>query len=191
MPNLQPALRLVGLRNSLLDDRERFQQYTDLLEHGGDVDDELGVVYVVFSEISMKQIDAALIVDVVGCHVIRTDEIVNTVSGAANGGHDVVSGLEFRHVGTDCLDTTKAFMSGYEKVITCGRGAIFGGINLFVSAIDTDAEHLDEHPSTIWDGLDGRLLQLREMRTVGFARIDRDSRHHLGWRFGLVCVVHS
>jgi hypothetical protein len=45
-------------------------------------------------------------------------------------------------------------MADHEEVIARGSLAIFSGVNLFIRAIDADAQHLHQHASAIGDFVD-------------------------------------
>jgi hypothetical protein len=89
-PDAQPALNLIGLGDALLDHRHRLQQHAHLSQALGHFDDVLGGVDVILRQIAVPQVDAALVLGVVGGHTVRADPVVEARARAAHGRHDVI-----------------------------------------------------------------------------------------------------
>jgi hypothetical protein len=65
-------------------------------------------------------------------------------------------------------------MSEDEEIIP-GRGlTVFGCVDLFVSAVHTDPEHLHEDPAAFGHLIDRWLGEFRKMDGIG---LSRDNRH--------------
>ena len=117
----------------------------------------------------MQQIDAALVVGIVGGHVVGADEVVDTLAGPAYGRYHVIAGLQLADIGADFFHHTKAFVAGDQKIVAFRRRAILCRIDLFVSAIHAHAQHAHQHSAPIGDGIERGFIQRRQMRAVGLA----------------------
>src|SRR2546430_16637802 len=93
LPYFQATLDLVRLVDSFLDDGCRFEQHADLLEALWHLDDEFDVVHVVLGQIAMAQVDTTLVVGVISGHIVRADQVVDTLAWPAHSGHDVIAGF--------------------------------------------------------------------------------------------------
>src|SRR5262249_15643370 len=110
-----------------------------------------GVVDVELGEISMPAADAALEVDRVGGHVVCADLVVDAGASAADCGNNVVARRKLAYVRPDGLHAPEVFMTDREKIESIRSGAVLGGIDLFIGAVDAAAEQPDEHAAAIRD----------------------------------------
>src|SRR5215471_4303065 len=110
-----------------------------MLETFWNFDNEFRIVHVVFRQIAVAQIDAALVIGAVGRHVIRADQVIDALAGPAHGSDDIVARLQFSDIRADSFDLTKTFVANHKKVISWRRGTVLGSIDLFVGTIYTDA----------------------------------------------------
>src|SRR4051812_34588570 len=138
MPNSQTTLSFEGLGDSLLHDSEWLQQNSDLLQSTGDPDDVLGVIDVIFRQIPVQQVDAALIVDIVRRHIIRADQVVDAMPRTPHSCDHVVTRLQLCDMLSNRLNTPKPFVSRDKKLVTRGRRTVFRRIDLFISPINAN-----------------------------------------------------
>ena len=148
-----------------------------MLESLRHFDDELNVIDVILGQISVTQVDAALVVDVVGGHVVGADEVVNTLAGAAHGGDDIVAGLHFGDIRPDRFDLAKAFVADDEVIVSGRRCAVFGGVDFFVGAVNADAQNFYQYAAAVWNLIQRRFWQISHVDTVGFSREYTDGFH--------------
>ena len=82
----------------------------------------------------------ALVVHVVGREVLEADLPVDRRAGPADARDDVRAGADRRgDVRADLDDLAEALVAGDEVVVAGRRGAVFGGVDLLVGAVDADA----------------------------------------------------
>src|SRR6266851_5000211 len=134
-PHLQPALNLIGLVNSFLHNGGGLQQHSDVFEALRYLDDEFDVIDVVFRQITVAQIDAALVVRVVRGHVVGADQVINALAWPANSRHDVVAGPHFGDIWADGLNLTETLVADDQEVVSGRRCSVFSGVDLFVGAV--------------------------------------------------------
>jgi hypothetical protein len=84
-------LYLVRLLYALLHDADRFHQHPDFLQGGGNLDYVLRIFHVALGQKAVQQVDAALVVSVVGGHVVGADQVVDAVAWSAHGRRHVVA----------------------------------------------------------------------------------------------------
>src|SRR4051794_5543132 len=111
MPDTQPALDLVCLGDAFLHHGERLEKHGDILQSLWDLHHEIGAIYVVLSQVAVQQVNATLKVSVVGRHVVRADDVVNTLPWPPNRSHNVIATSELRHPFCDFFDDAEAFVS--------------------------------------------------------------------------------
>ena len=140
MPNLQPALNFVSLVNTFFNYREWFEQHSNVFQSLRYLHDELDIIDVVFRQIAVAQVNAALEIRVICGHVVRADQVVDTVAGPADSSYDVVPGLNLGDIRAHSFHLAEAFMADNEKVVSRRCCAVFGGVNFLVGAIHTDPE---------------------------------------------------
>src|SRR6185369_9321978 len=162
-PNAQSPLNLICLGDPLFDNGRRFQQHSDFLQALSDFDDELGVINVIFSQIAMAQINSAFEVSVIRGHIVCADQIVNTRAGPADGGNYIVAGFDFGDVGTNRLDSPEALVTKHQKVITFGRGSVFGGIDLLIVTVHAYAQNFHKDTAAVWNVSHRGLSKLGQM----------------------------
>src|SRR2546426_673330 len=88
LPDSQPPLDLVRLVDPLLGHRRRLEQDADLAQRLGQRDHVLRILDVALGEVPVQQVDPALVVRVVGGHVLEADLVVDRVARAADGRND-------------------------------------------------------------------------------------------------------
>src|SRR5436190_2107497 len=135
--------------NALFDHGKWLEQYTDVLQTLWHFDDELGIVYVIFGQKTVAQIDAALEVGVISSHVICTDEVINALAGTANRGDHIITRLQFGHIRADSFDAAESFMADHQEVEAGGSCTIFSRVDLFVSAVHANSQNLYQDTPTI------------------------------------------
>src|SRR6266852_6333115 len=134
-PHLQPALNLIGLVNAFLHNGGGLQQHSDVFEALRYLDDEFDVIDVVFRQITVAQIDAALVVRVVRGHVVGADQVINAFARPAHRGHNVVAGFHFGDTGADGFVLTEALVTNDQEIKSRGRCSVLGGVDLFVGSV--------------------------------------------------------
>src|SRR4051812_8370930 len=71
-----------------------------------------------------------------------------------------------------------------KKIVPGGSSTVFGGIDLFVGAVDPNAQYLYEYAASIGHAGDRWLIELRKVRRIWLAWEDGDGLHRLGLRIG-------
>src|SRR5215472_18634643 len=100
----------------------------------------------------MAQIDAALKVHVIRCHILQANLIVQAVSWSPHCGHDVSSRPDrIRHIRADLDYPAEVFMTGNEELLSLRRVAVFRGIDFLVRAINAYPQHLHKYTLPIWN----------------------------------------
>src|SRR5947209_1551716 len=99
----------------------------------------------------MQLTDSALEVRIVGRHVIRADQVIQTCARPSHSGYNVVTRLEFPDIGTYGFNATEAFVTGHEKIESRGRSAILSRINFFIGSIHSDAKYFHEYSPSVRD----------------------------------------
>src|SRR5581483_7005224 len=125
----------------------------------------------------MPQVDPPLVVGIVGRHVVRADQVVNAIAGAAHGGNDVVSRFQFRDFRSDGLYLPESFVANDKELVARRRSTIFGGIDFFVGAVYAYAQDLHQHSTTVRNLIERGLGQLGNMDAIGFSRKYTDRFH--------------
>src|SRR5260370_42448794 len=85
LPDFETALDLERLDDALLGHAQWFSDDGDVLQPIRNFDDVLRIIDVVLGEVAVAPTDATLEVDLVGCHVVRADLVVDARPAAANG----------------------------------------------------------------------------------------------------------
>ena len=80
-------------------------------------------------------------------------------SRTAHGRHDVITRFHFSHVWANCFNLSKTLVTDDQKIVSRRRLAVLGGVDLFVRAIDADAQHAHQHAASIRDVADFRRRQ--------------------------------
>jgi hypothetical protein len=181
-PHPKPALDLEGLGDALLHHRGRLEQDADLPEAPGDLHQELGVIHVVLGQVAVAEVDAALVVDVVGGHVIGADDVVDAVAGPAYRGDDVVPHRQLGDVGPHRLDPAEALVPDHQEIEPFRRRPVLGGVDLLVGSVHPDSQHLHQHSTPAGDVGERRTGHRRQVYRAGFPRDHGDSLHHRTWR---------
>ena len=140
--------------DALFNNRERFQKHANVLQSLRHLHNELCVVDVVFSQKSVAKVDAPLEVGIVGGHVVRADQVIETSPRSPNCGDDIISRLQLSHIRTNRFHPAETFMSDDQKVVSRRSCAVFCGIDLFVGAIHSDAKNSNQHSSPIGNLVD-------------------------------------
>src|SRR5690242_8576729 len=177
MPYFEPALDLVCLVNSFFHHRGGLQQYSNTLQTLRDLDDELDIIDVMLRQVAVAQVDAALVVDVIGGHVIGSDKVVDALTGATYGGDDVVAGLHFGDIRPDSFHLSETFVADDEKVVSGRCCAVFRSIDLLVGTIDADAENFYQDSAAVWNLIHRWLWQIGDVDAVGLSREYADGFH--------------
>ncbi len=178
VPDLQPLLgeerlfdRLGAHAGRLGEDAEMLEVLRDLHDVFRVVDEELG-------QIPVTEIDSAFVVDLVAGDVVPADHVEDRLARAADRARDVVAGPEFLDLVSDLDDLSEALVPD-DQVLAARRGvAVKGLVDLAVSRIDTDLQHLDQHGTPIGDPAhvrmrlvrqlgDGNLSQMHAIRLAG------------------------
>jgi hypothetical protein len=102
----------------------------------------------------VAEVDSSLVVDVLTGHVVLADLIVEAAAGAADRRHHIIARHELRNVVADFQHPAETFVTDHEKVVTGRRLAIFRCVDLFVRAIDADAQHLHQDATSVRDLMD-------------------------------------
>jgi predicted amidohydrolase len=102
----------------------------------------------------VAEVNPALIIRIVGGHIVRADLIVDTLTGPANRRDDIIARLKVRDVWTDSFHTPKALVTEDQEVISWRRGAVFRSIDLLVGTINANPQDFDENSAAI-----GHILQ--------------------------------
>ena len=97
--------------DSFFYDGSWLQQHTNMLKTFRYFDDDLDIVDVVFSQIAVAQVDAPLVIGVVGRHIVRADQVIDARTRTAHRGHDIVARLQFCDIGSDGFHLAEAFMA--------------------------------------------------------------------------------
>src|SRR5262249_42108238 len=153
-------LNLIRLGNALLDNRQRFEQDPDMFQADGNLDEIVGIVSVVLSQIAVAEIDAPFEVDVVGGHILQPDPVVNAETRPAHHGHDVVPGNKLRYAWSDLFHAAEALMPYHEKIETLWSGAVLGCVDFLVGTVHTDAKDLYQNSASAGDVRGGRFGHL-------------------------------
>ena len=153
-----------------------------------------GIVDVILGQEAVQTADAALEVFVVGGHVVGADLVVDAAAGPPHRGDHVIAGLELGDVGADRFHLPEALMSDHEKVVAVGSGAVFGGIDFLVGAVDADLQDADQHAASVGHIVDTGLLQFGQVDGVALAGKHCDCFHfgitllrYLVCRYGRNC----
>ena len=126
----------------------------------------------------MPEVDAALVVFVVGRHVVGPDQVVEAAAGPPHGRDHIVSGPQLGHVVANRLDPAEVLVPGHEKRTSFRRLPVFPGVDLLVRAVHSAPQQTHQHPSTSRDVREGGFGELGQVGAVRFAGIDRDGFHH-------------
>src|SRR6185437_15900983 len=138
--------------DALFADGHRLQQHAHFAQRFGQGHDILRVFDILFGEVAVQQVDAALVIDLVGGHVLQTNLVVDALAGAAHAGDDKHAGPDGAgHVGANADHLPKVFVAGDEKVGAIRRLPILGLVDFAVGAIDAHAQHLDQHAAPAGD----------------------------------------
>src|SRR5262245_15541540 len=125
----------------------------------------------------MSQVDTALVVSVVGRHVVGADGVVEAGARATHRCNHIVARTKLCNVRADRFYLAEAFVSSHQELITVGRSTVFCSIDFFVRAIHSDSQDPYQDSPTIGDIADTRLWQFCEMNRVGLARKYCDGFH--------------
>src|SRR6185369_18008726 len=106
----------------------------------GNFDDEVGVIHVIFGQVTMAQINATFVVSRIRRHIVGPDHVVNAVARPPNSCNNIVSGFQLADIGPNRFNLAEAFMTDDEVVESRGSSTVLGGVDLFVSSIDTYAQ---------------------------------------------------
>ena len=87
----------------------------------------------------MAQVDAALVVSVVGGHVVGADQVIDALAGPAHRGHDVVAGLYLGDIRADGFHLAEALVADDQEVVSGRRRTVLGGVDLFVGSVYTNS----------------------------------------------------
>src|SRR5258706_164242 len=94
----------------------------------------------------MKQVYAALVIHIIGGHILQANLVVDAVAGTAYGCHDIGSwSNSVRDIGANLHHTSKVLVTGDEEVAALRCLAIFGFIDLFIGAINAHTENLHQY----------------------------------------------
>src|SRR5208283_3260622 len=156
-PNFEPALDLVSLVDSFLYDGRRFQEHANMFEALRHLDDEFDIVHVIFRQIAVPQVDAPLVIGVVGGHIVRADQVIDARTRAAYRGHDVVARLQLRGIRTDSFHLAETLMADDQKIVSWGRCTVLGSVDFFVGSVNDYAQNFDQHTAAVWNLVQGRL----------------------------------
>src|SRR5690242_19906535 len=99
----------------------------------------------------MPQVDATLKVHTVGSHVICADQVIDAATWSADCCHDVITGHNRMHICAYLNNATKRLMSCDKEIVTIWGLTIFGSVDLLVSSVHANAQHLDQNATTIWN----------------------------------------
>jgi hypothetical protein len=161
-----------------LGDGRRLEQDPHLCERRRQREDVLVVLDVVLGEVPVQEVDPALVIDVVGGVVLQTDLPVDRRARPADACDDIGARRDRRRdVRPDLDDPPEALVPGDEVVVAGRCGAVLGGVDLLVRAVDAHAEHLDLHPAPVGDVVDVRLRDLPEVDRVGRSWMYGDGSH--------------
>jgi hypothetical protein len=79
----------------------------------------------------------------------------------------------------------EAFVADDQKVESWRRSAVFGGIDFFIGAVDTDTENFYEHAAAIRDLVERRLWHVSDVHAVWLSWEYTDGFHfHFSYEFG-------
>jgi hypothetical protein len=169
VPHLEPPLDLMRLHDAFLDDAERFEQDGDVAQRGRDADQVARLLDVPLGEEAVHPADAVLEVAVVGGHVGRVDVVVQAGAGAAYPGHHMVAGGELGDRRPGLLDDTEALVAEDQVVVPVRGGAVLGGVNLPVGAVQPDAQDPHEDAAAVRDIGQRRVRDVGEVRAADLA----------------------
>src|SRR6266705_3868406 len=143
-------------------------------------DDVRCILNIVLSKIPMAQVDAALIVHIIGGHVLETNLIVNAMPWAAHGCYNIRSwSNSIWHMWANLHHLAKVFVTGNEVVIALRCHAIRCLIDFLVCAVNAYSQYLHQYALPIWNVRHFWHRYLFHMHPIGFTRIDRYRFHHL------------
>src|SRR5258708_20225730 len=98
----------------------------------------------------MAQVNATLIVYVIGGHVLEANLIVDAVSRSAYRCHNIGSRRDrIRYVRTHLRHLPEVFVTGDEELLSLSPVAVFRSIDSLLCAITTHAHHLHHYPYPI------------------------------------------
>src|SRR5829696_8239419 len=178
LPDLQPALDLVGLVDTLLGNGRWLEQHTDLAQRVWKGHDPAGILDVLLGQVAVEEVDPTLVVDVVRGEVLEPDPVVDAVARPPHCRDDVTSRPDrVRDVRPDLEHATEALVAGNQKALAGRRFTVLGRVDLLVRPVDADAEDLHQHAPTVLDHFHPRLWDVLEMHRVRSARIDGDRLH--------------
>jgi hypothetical protein len=118
---------------------------------------------------AVQQVDAALVVRLVGGHVVGADPVVDAVTGPTHRSYHVVAGFKIPYVGPDLQHAPERLVTGDQDIVALGCHAVLGIVDLLVCPVHAYAQHLDEDPPAIGDIVDARLRQVGQVYAVGLA----------------------
>src|SRR4051794_39436600 len=102
----------------------------------------------------MQPADAALVIGIVGRHIVSADLVIEAVARPAHSRHHEVARFELGHIRTHSFNLSEALMPQYQDVVPVGSNAILGGIDLFIGTVDPDAYHAHEHSTSVGNVFD-------------------------------------
>ena len=126
---------------------------------------------------AVQQVDAALVVRLVGRHVVGADPVVYAGAGSAHGRRYVVAGAQVAHVRPHLEHAPERLVARDQKVVALRGGAVLSGVDLPVRPVHSDAQYLDEHAAPIGNVVDTWLWQVCQVHAVGLTGEDGDRFH--------------
>ena len=160
MPDAQATLDFIGLCYSFFDDAGRLQENAHLFQAGGNTHHILRLIDIVFGEIAVQKIDASLAVFVIRAHIVHPDPVIDGLTRATDGGDDIISRPQFMDLATDLFDNSERLMANDQVIIARGRVTVEARDNLLICPIHSDPVHLNQDPSAVCNGIEGRLGNL-------------------------------
>src|SRR5438093_8244572 len=94
-PKAQATLDFEGLDNAFLDDAQGLHEHSNAGETRRNPHEVLRLIDIVFSEEAMQQVDAPLVVSVVGGHVVMANLVIEARSGPSDRRRIKVTRLDF------------------------------------------------------------------------------------------------
>src|SRR5258708_28660170 len=99
----------------------------------------------------MAQVNATLIVHVIGGHVLEANLIVNAVSRSPYCCYDKGSRRDrIRHVRTNLYHLAEVFVTGNKELLAFGRVAVFCRIDFLVRAVNAYPHPRPQDSATVW-----------------------------------------
>src|SRR5215471_10928725 len=143
-----------------------------MFQADGNLDEIVGIVSVVLSQIAVAEIDAPFKVGVVRGHILQPDPVVNAATRPAHHGHDVVAGDELHNVRSDFFYAAEALVPYHEKIEALRSGAVLGCVDFLVRTVHADAKDLYQNSASAGDVRGGRFGHLGKVNAIRFAWID-------------------